>query len=287
MKKNLCLLFVLLSAISACTSYNKSANRKAVAQVGDKYLYADQIPAINNNNGITAEDSISIARNYIDRWIRNVLILVKAEENLSEEYQNEINTRLEETRSNLMIYQYEQQMMLQRMDTTVDEQEITEYYESHLQNFTLQNSIVKVIYLKLPVEAPNISRAKAWFRSDNQNDMQNMESYAYQFAEKYDDFGEAWISMNFLMRELPSNIDNESNFLRNHRFYETSDSAFYYFVNFRDFRLKGTVAPIEYARRDIKTIMLNNRKIEFLQELENGIYNEGIKNNSFRLFNHN
>ncbi|MEA1886150.1 MAG: hypothetical protein U9N72_02940 [Bacteroidota bacterium] len=254
-----------------------------MAQIDDKYLFADQIP-VNTNNGLNSEDSISIARNYIDRWIRNELILGKAEENLSEEYQTEINMKLEETRANLMIYHYEQQMMLQKMDTLVTEQMITDYYDNHLQNFTLQSNILKVLFLKLPVEAPNIEKARAWYRSNEQKDIQSLESYAYQFAEKFDDFGENWISMNFLLRELPDNIDNESYFLRNNQYYETRDSDYHYFVNIRDFRLKGSLAPIEYVKDDIKTIILNNRKIDFLQELENGIYNEGIRDNSFRVF---
>lgn len=273
--------FILV--LSACSGYNNNANREAVAQVGEKYLFADQIP-VGSGNGLTREDSISISRNYIDRWIRNELILMKAEENLSKEYQAEIDNKLEETRANLMIYQYEQQMMLQKMDTLVTEAEIKEYYDSHLQNFTLQRNILKALFLKLPQEAPNINRAREWFRSDEQNDIQSLESYAYQFAEKFDDFGENWVSMNFLLRELPSNIDNESYFLQNNRYYETSDSSYHYFVNIRDFRLKGSVAPPEYVKDDIKTIILNNRKIEFLQELENGIYNEGIRDNSFRVF---
>ena len=273
----------ILLFMYACTNYNSDANRLAVAQVGDKYLFADQIP-VKTNNGLNREDSISISRNYIDRWIRNELILRKAEENLSEEYQTEINSKLEETRANLMIYHYEQQMMLQKMDTLVTEQQIMDYYDNHLQNFTLQSNILKVLFLKLPVEAPNIDRARAWYRSDKQSDIQSLESYAYQFAEKFDDFGENWINMNFLLRELPANIDNESYFLRHNQYYETSDSEFQYFVNIRDFRLKESLAPIEYVRNDIKTIILNNRKIDFLQELENGIYNEGIKGNSFRVF---
>ena len=273
----------ILLLMFACTKYNSDANRLIVAQVDDRYLYADQIP-VKTNNGLSSEDSISIARNYIDRWIRNELILRKAEDNLSEEYQAEINSKIEETRSTLMIYQYEQQMMLQKMDTMVTEEQILDYYDNHLQNFNLQNDIVKVLFLKLPVEAPNIDRARAWYRSDQQNDIQSLESYAYQFADKFDDFGENWISMNFLLRELPANINNQSYFLRNNRYYETSDADFHYLVNIRDFRLKGSVAPIDYVRDDIKTIILNNRKIDFLQELENGIYNEGIRDNSFRVF---
>lgn len=272
----------IILLVLSCTRYENGGNRKAVAHVGDKYLYADQIP-LRTGNGITEEDSITIARNYIERWVRNELILNKAEVNLSEEYQQEIETKLEETRANLMIYQYEQQMMLQKMDTAVSETEIRDYYDKHIQNFNLQHSILKILFLKLPREAPNIGKARAWFNSDDQKNIQNLESYAYQFADKFDDFGENWININFLLRELPADIGDIIRFLRNNQYYETSDSSYYYFVNIRDFRLSGAVAPLEYVREDIKTIILNNRKISFLQELENGIYNEGIKENSFRI----
>lgn len=272
----------LILMIVACSRYENDGNRTTVAYVGDRQLYADQIP-VKTGNGVSKQDSIDIANNYIERWIRNELILSKAEENLSEEYQLEIEKKLEETRANLMIYQYEQQMMLQKMDTTVSEQEIMDYYDRHIQNFTLQNDIVKILFLKLPLEAPNIERARAWFRSDNQDDIQNLESYAYQFADKFDDFGENWIRINFMFRELPDGIDDITGFLKNNRYYETRDSSYFYFVNIRDFRLRGTVAPPEYVREDIRTVILNNRKIDFLQKLENGIYNEGIKNNLFKV----
>ena len=55
----------ILLFMYACTNYNSDANRLTVAQVEDKYLFADQIP-VKTNNGLSREDSISISRNYTD-----------------------------------------------------------------------------------------------------------------------------------------------------------------------------------------------------------------------------
>jgi hypothetical protein len=55
-------------------------------------------------------------------------------------------------------------------------------------------------------------------------------------------------------------------------------------VALNDFRLRGTLAPFEYVMEDIRRLIWNNRRIEFLQELENGIYNEGLKQNSFKIY---
>lgn len=275
----------LLTIIFAtgCTDYKNSNNRAVVATAGDKYLYHDQLPPISGSN-ISEEDSISIVRNFIDRWIKKELLLGKAEANLSPEYQAEIEQKIEETRSNLMIYQYEQQMMFQRMDTTVKYSEVVSYYDQNIETLNLSSHIVKVTFIKIPAEAPNIDRVRQWYKSGSQSDIQSLESYCYQFADKFDDFGEEWLNFNYLIRELPGEINDTERFLRNNRFYETSDPEFFYFVNFRDYRLKGTVAPVEYVTRDIRNIILNNRKIKFLQDLETGIYNEAMRESAFRIY---
>ena len=261
-------LFFIITLMSACTDMNNGANRTIIAKAGDKYLYADELPRMIKN-GISEADSISITRNFIDRWIKKELMLNRAELNLTDEYISEMNQKLEETRSSLLIYQYQQQMMVQRMDTTVDLIEIDNYYNDNIQAFNLTHPLVKAVYIKIPVEAPNINRARSWYKGSTQEDLQNLESYCYQFADKYDDFGEKWIDVSHLLRVLPDDIGNIGRFLRNNTYYEVSDSLYYYFVNIRDFRLTGAVAPFEYVSKDIRNIILNNRKIEFLQNLEN------------------
>ncbi|HUS85899.1 MAG TPA: hypothetical protein VMW76_01565 [Bacteroidales bacterium] len=282
MKKVLLFVFAVLVTTS-CRENQPLNNRVVVAKVGEKYLYHDEIPALFNNS-LSREDSISIVRNYIDRWIKKELVLGRAGENLSVEYISEIDQKLDETRANLMIYQYEQQMMLQRMDTIVGNSQIESYYNDNIARFNLSSSLVKAQFIKIPVEAPNIDRVQRWYRSDSQEDLQSLESYCYQFAEKYDDFGEEWIRVIYLLRELPEDIGDAERFIRNNRFYQTSDSSFHYFVNIRDYRLKGSVSPIEFVEDDIRNVILNNRKLEFLKDLENGIYNEALKLNAFKIY---
>jgi hypothetical protein len=282
MKGSFAILLGLL-ILGGCSNFKDSSNRIVVARAGDNLLYQDQLPGVSGVS-VSAEDSISIIRNYIDRWIKKELLVMKAEVNLSTEYQAEINQKLSETRANLMIYQYQQQMIFQRMDTTVSDSEIDSYYNENISTMVLSSAIVKALFIKIPIEAPNIDRVRQWYRSSRQEDMQNLESYCYQFADKFDDFGEEWLNLNFLLRELPTEISDHTRFLANNSYYETSDPSYYYFVNFRDSKAKGEAAPIEYLKGDIKNIILNNRKIKFLQELENGIYNEALRENSFKIF---
>ena len=226
--RNIPVLVIILVITAACADMKSSNSRTVVATAGERTLYLDQLPDLPGN-ALPEEDSISIVKNYIDRWIKRELLLHKAEANLSPEYQAEIDLKLEETRANLMIYQYEQQMMLQKMDTTVSMDEITAYYDKHNETLNLGNDIVKALFIKVPAEAPNNGRLGQWLKNGSQSDMQELEAYCYQFAVKYDDFGEGWVELNFLMRELPENVSRIS-LLRNNSVVEASDDHFRYVV---------------------------------------------------------
>ncbi len=123
----------------------------------------------------------------------------KAEENLSPELKNEIEKQLEDTRTNLVIYQYQRQMMLEKMDTLLTEDELENYYALNESSFILNSNIVKALFIKLPLETPIIDKIRILARSNDQKDLQQLESYCFQFAEKFDDFNEQWVTMDKLL----------------------------------------------------------------------------------------
>jgi hypothetical protein len=281
---NRILLVLLIIAITAgCGNNGRSRKRIEAARAGSIILYLDQIPNLLPP-GTSKTDSAATTQNYINKWVRKELLLQKAQENLSPDISADIDRQLEETRSNLVIYQYQRQMMLERMDTVVSDSELVNYYNSNPAGFNLNTNIVKALFIKLPVETPNVEKIKHLARSNNQIDLQELEKICYQFAEKFDDFNEEWIPFDRISVELPSEIDNEENFLKHTPFYESSDSANIYLVNFREYRLRSTLAPYEYIKDDIKRIIWNARRIKFFENLENGIYNDALKENRFKIF---
>jgi hypothetical protein len=276
-------VFLIFFVLAGCKTRDNQASRVPIAKVGDVILYRDQVPKLFQP-GVSPTDSAAIIQNYINSWAKKELVYLKAEENLSSDLKNEIERQLQETRANLVIYQYQRQMMLEKIDTNITEEEIESYYASNEKNLSLSSNIVKALFIKLPAEVPNIDKIRIWSRSNDQNDLLQLETYCYQFAEKFDDFGEGWVTMDKLSVELPQDIVNQDEFLRRKTWYETSDSTSVYLITIRDFRPRYSLAPYEYVRNDIKSIILNNRKFEFLQSLENGIYNEAIKQNIFKIY---
>ena len=275
---------MLTLAVEGCRNYSKSSKRIAIAKAGDTYLYMDQVPKIIPQ-GASASDSSTIIQNYINTWAKRELLYQKAAENLTPELNDEIEKQLNEARINLTIYQYQQQMMLEKMDTMVTNQELEDYYNSNQSSFMLSTNIVKALFIRLPEEIPNAERIKQLARSDDQSDLLQLETICYQFADKFDDFDERWIPLDRISVELPEELANEESFLRRTKFYEANDSTFLYLLNIRDYRLRASLSPFEYVKDDVKRIIWNTRRIQFLQSLENGIYNDAMKEDRFTVIN--
>jgi len=282
MNKILVTVFIMI-ALYGCSSGGTQAKRIPVAMVGNTALYYDEIPD-QVTDDLAPADSAAAIQNYINKWARRELMFRKAESNLPPGLRNEIETQLEETRVNLVVYEYQRMMMMQNMDTVINREELEKYYSSNGNNFILTSNIVKAVFIKLPVETPGIYKIKTLSRSDKQEDFQELESLCYQFAEKFDDFNEGWITMDRLSLELNEEISNQENFLRRSRYHESADSASVYLITINDYRLRGSIAPFEYVETDIKRIIWNNRRLEYIRDLENGIYNEALKENDFKIY---
>src|SRR5690554_1400805 len=128
-------------------------DEKPVAEVGNKKLYLSEVASVIPND-LDSSDSSQLADKYIRKWVRQELLLQKAEENLSLDLKN-VNRELEAYRNSLIIFRYKNELMAQRLDTTVSSNEILEYYLEHADNFKLNRNIVKAIFMKIPADFAN------------------------------------------------------------------------------------------------------------------------------------
>jgi hypothetical protein len=276
------ILFLALVVIVGCKNSNEEIERIPLAKVHDKFLYDTDIQDLFTTNS-SKEDSTTIAKNFIDEWVKKQLLLDKAELNLTEE-NIDIKKQVEDYRSSLLIFKYKQGLINQKLDTVVTDQEIETYYNEYSANFVLNHNIVKVLFLMISKEAPEIDKVKRWYKSTDEENLSRLEDYCYQYATKFDDFNNEWIPFNNLLLELPTNIDDQERYLRFRKFIETEDSLFYYFVKINEHSLKSTIQPLEYAKSKIKSIILNKRKFTFIEELENKVYNDALNHNEFIIY---
>lgn len=264
-------------------SNTKNSNDKVLAEVGSKKLYLSDVSAVLPND-LDLADSSLMADDYIKKWVKQELMLLKAEENLSSQQKN-LEKEIEEYRNSLIIYKYKNNLMAQRMDTTVSETEINDYYENNTDNFKLNTNIVKAIFIKIPDDLSKSGQLKEMCNDTTNTGINELREYCVQYAKLFDIFTDHWVDFRLVTQNLPEQVENSGQFLRQNSVIEMNDSDYYYLVSIVDYKLKNDQAPREYVRDNIKNLILNRRKIDFLKELESTIYSEGLRKNNFKIYN--
>lgn len=273
---------VIAALLTGCAKPSAGVKEKPLARVLDHYLYrsalAGFIPA-----GLSAEDSISMARDFTERWIRNQLMLNKAELNLTEEEKN-VEQQIESYRSSLLIYAYEQSYIRQNLDTVVTFTEVENYYKENQSNFILNGALIKGVFIKIPVKAPDAYKVRQWYRSDNPENIKNLEGYCFKHATVYDHFNDGWVKLNEVLPMIPSVPGNSEAAILSRRYIETRDTAFLYFLNAKEIVPSGNVSPLELVKNDIQSIILNKRKINLVNQLETEVYSDAQNRDHFTIY---
>jgi hypothetical protein len=282
MKQISIFLLLFISVLILSCNQNNDTNKQPIAKIHDNYLYLSDIREIIPNNK-TKEDSLLIAKNYINNWIKKQLLLKKAELNLPEGMKD-VEKEIEDYRSSLLIYRYQQQLIDQKLDTVVDESEMRNYYEENKSNFILDQVLIKATYIKLPINSPNIDNVKKWYKSDNEEHFSRLEDYCYQYAEIFDNFNGDWVPLDRINSIIPKKIKNPKSFLKYNKHIESEDSLNLHLLKINDYRLKGTEAPFNFVEDKINSLILNKRKHQLLEKLEKDIYNEALNHKEFKIY---
>jgi hypothetical protein len=281
-QKGLILCFILFIVLGSCKKMSNSQQEKPVARVFDLYLYPSEIDR-RIPEGLSPEDSMRISRRLVEEWVREKLLLNRAEQYLSED-QKDVEMQMDEYRSSLLTFKYKQKLLSQNLDTVVNEEELQSYYALNSSNYILDSDVVKVNFVKVPINAVQINDVRRWYRSAEPEDLDNLEKYCINNASNYMINGENWVRFANLMDATPMKIDNIKNYLNYNKNIEINDSSFYYFIHIIDRVQEGQVAPIDLVKDDIASVIINKRKIKFIEDLETSVYNDGRTKNNVEIY---
>ncbi len=274
------ILMMILMVISC--KINNQDDPLAVAKVGDKILSKSELKEIIPPNA-SKNDSLFIADNYIQQWITKQLIINEAELNLTEE-QKDVSKMVENYRNALLIHIYKSHFVHQKLDSTISDTEINKYYRKYPNNFILDVNLVKGVFVKIKKPFPEKRKIKKWLKSNKKEDADALEDFCFQRATNYDTFDGEWVAAQLLLDKIPLKIDDRILFLKKNKFIETEDKDYFYFLRIDDLLLKGSTAPVDYVKRNIKKIILNKRKLQLENRLENDIYKDAKAKHKFKIY---
>lgn len=222
--------------------------------------------------GVSAEDSMAIVQSYIDQWIRQSVILSKAEKNVADNF----DRQMREYKNSLLTYAYEQQIVNQLLDTHVTYSQISDYYDEHRNQFQLKGSIVKAAYVMVPNKSPVIPKLRniaSAYNFDEENVVEMEETAArYGLAGYYD--SDTWIPFYQLQAVTPITTYNETLYLKQNRTIVLSDDSLTYIVRIIDYKVTDDVSPLELQKDNIRAIILNHRKLDILNKMQADLLKE-------------
>jgi hypothetical protein len=260
------LLFSSLIMMGNLSCGNSTSNEKILAQVGNEYLYANALPTFNSDN-----DSIDFVKKYTDNWINNQILIQHAAQytNASDEA---IDQKVEKFRQDLLLANYEKNLIETKLDTTVTSQQINEFYTENKPLFELRDFVVNVFYMKFDISEKNNVKIG--------NEIKNCKSFddAKKIDDKYASLSvnsflepNSWIFLTDLLREIPINIDDKSTFLEKNNFYQTQTEEDIYYVRIFDYKLKNETSPVNLVENKIKTLILRERSRKLIESNRNSI----------------
>ncbi|MEX0314323.1 MAG: peptidyl-prolyl cis-trans isomerase [Allomuricauda sp.] len=278
----MCALALVL--LNSCGSiFREKQEKDPLARVGDAFLYKEDIATFMRDD-MSPQDSALFVNNYINNWASKQLLLSKSKINLPEEKLAEFNRLVEDYRADLYTRAYVEALVLQAQDTAVTTTQLKSYYEREKENFKLGEKLVQLRFVTLPPQFLDKDQVIAKMKEWKEEDKKYLDSIAVQFKKIH--FNDSiWVSASRVMEEIPALTNlNEANYLKKSQFFELEDSLGVYLGRVREVLEINDIAPFEYISPDIKQLILNRRRLDYVRKLETEIIDEATKKNEFEVY---
>ena len=272
MRKKALLLFLVLGLFS-CNFFKQDTDKLLVTVYGDKLYFSDIQDLISP--GLKSEDSLKLVQALCEKWAKEQLLVQKAKINLPLVLQD-VQAQVESYENSLLIYSYQKELLNQKLDTIVNDDEIESYYEKNKENFILNDAVVRVNYIKLKKEVPYLWKVQRLFKKEDEESKLSLEDYCYQFADDYY-LDDSWLSVDDIFKVLPDSYTSRN--LHKGKSIEFADDDYYYFLHVKKYISKGSVSPLEMVSNQIHSIIINKRKIDFLKHVEMDLYQNALAKN--------
>ncbi len=276
-------LLILLFLGSCSSIFREKAEKEPLARVGDSYLYKEDIASLIRDD-MSAQDSALFVTNYINNWASVQLLLSKSKINLPEEELAAFDRLVEDYRAELYTRAYVEALVLQAQDTAVTTSQLRSYYKREKDNFKLTEKLVQLRFVTLPSQFLDkdevINKMKDWEEADKNY----LDSIAVQFKKIH--FNDSiWVSASRVIKEIPALTSlNEANYLKKSQFFELEDSLGVYLGRVKEVLEVNDIAPFEYISPDIKQLILNRRRLDYVKKLKTEIIDEATQKNEFEVY---
>lgn len=267
----------LLVSLVGCSEKHDHKGMTPLAEVSGQFLYQEDLQKALPLN-LTADDSVLFAENYIRNWVEEALLYDKAEGNIADS--DRIKSLVESYRKALVMHTYQEMLINQELSSEITSTEIADYYDKNKSLFELDKPMIKGLFIKVPLKSSGLSDVRRWYKRNSQDAIEQLEKYSLRNAVTYDYFYDQWRPINEIEAQLPSRQwESDSDYLKKNQNVELKDTAFCYFLHVEEYLGKGEQKPLDFAEEEIKEILINLKRVEFINRVKEDLYREASDKN--------
>jgi hypothetical protein len=263
---------------------NSSENdSKLIAKINSSKIYMSDLEQLKLSN-LSKADSVAFVKNFINKWAKNEIFYQQALNYLSEDELN-IDKELENYKKELISFKFQSKLINEKLDTNITLPEIEEYYNANSQFFLLKNNIVKVLYIKVPSNIPNIEKLKKLFYSNSPSDAEQLNSLCIQYANNYFMNDNTWLMYDDLKKEIPQLEEVPEYTLKTDKTFEFSDDKSFYFLRIIDIKTKDNLSPLNFEKTKIKNMLINQGKQKLINNIKKDFFEKAKTNKELEIYN--
>lgn len=276
------IVFVTLLFAGACASSEGKGNNsdRIVAKVFNKSLSQSELNDLIVD-GTSTEDSSQIVNAYIDKWVREAVLMHEAEKYVPKDLN--IDELVRDYRASLIRYNYEKLLVELNLDSLINESELSTFYEENKEQYKLDQPIIKCQFIKLSKSVEGYDEVKKWWNSNKEDDYKKLLEYCMHNAQVYMMSDSSWYKLSEISQYMPDEKLSTNNY-KSRKNYTTTDDDYYYFLRIEDSVPTGNYPPLEFIRDHASKVILHKRKISLLEENKEEMFERETGKNNVKIF---
>jgi len=273
--------FVLYLSVLFLFSCSSEQEESYLASYKEEHLLMEEVL---RNMPVNVSDSAIFTKNYINDWIKDRVILNKAKLYIDEE-DIEINDAVNKYKETLLIYKYQNELLNSQFDTTISKIEIEEYYNKYSSDFILHKSIVRARLVVMNKETLNLDKIKKLISTNKEDKLLELEDFCEMYAENNFLNDSVWVYLSEVIQKLPSGVkDNNKLLSYKNKIHSFTDDNFIYLLFVKDYQIKGNSSPLPFVFSNIRALLQNKNKRQFINNLEDKLYKEALSSEHIKIY---
>lgn len=272
-----------LCMLLACGSDNeeKAKDDVLLAKVFNKTLFLSQLEGMVPTE-IPREDSIMIVNTYVERWVRESLLMDEAEKNIPKDLN--IDELVRDYRASLIRHNYEKLIVDTQLDSMINQEELRRYYDEHKDQYVLKSPIVRCHFIKIPQDLEQREEIEELWDKNEESSNLLLLDYCNNFASIYMLDDSTWYKTPDILGQLPKEKVKKGD-IRSGKEMTFSHENFRYLLRINEVVAKNKTAPMSYVSEEASKVILHKRKLKLLDEKREEIYEQGMKMKKFEIYN--